>query len=298
MNIVRRISYIFLCALPFLNLVIVGVRALRIPGVYQVVGGVLFAVILIAAWILGARVIASAAAGKRRLALAGSLLIAPWAIVSLLWVGLGAPFQATMTENHMRFLVLLASSIIVPSAFVVLKQELYEAGERFYSTVGFAASIPAGVGYFACVSMSVAQTMTRLGGDKAPLPAFLGDLYSVLEFVAVILTYVATAAFAASLAEARWLRRGAARAYVIACMVLLLLLVMGGLSYPELSASTAPWYVRPGFIARIPAIPWIMPGLLGVVLLRRAGNEQFEEGPNQPLQPTADRCTKRLKDDL
>ena len=289
MNIVRRISYIFLCALPFLNLVIVGVRALRIPGFYQVVGGVLFAVILIAAWILGARVIASAAAGKRRLALAGSLLIAPWAIVSLLWVGLGAPFQATMTENHMRFLVLLASSIIVPSAFVVLKQELYEAGERFYSIVGFAVSIPAGVGYFVCVSMSVAQTMTRLGSDKAPLPAFLVNLYSVLEFVAVILTYVATAAFAASLAEARWLRRGAARAYVIACMVLLLLLVMGGLSYPELSASTAPWYVRPGFIARIPAIPWIMPGLLGVVLLRRAGNEQSQEGPNQPLQPTADR---------
>ena len=187
----------------------------------------------------------------------------------------------------MRFLVLLASSIIVPSAFVALKQELYEAGERFYSTVGFAASIPAGVGYFACVSMSVAQTMTRLGGDKAPLPAFLGNLYSVLEFVAVILTYVATAAFAASLAEVRWLRRGAARAYVIACMVLLLLLVMGGLSYPELSASTAPWYVRPGFIARIPAIPWIMPALLGVVLLRRAGNEQSQEGPNQSLQPTA-----------
>jgi hypothetical protein len=289
MNIVRRISYIFLCALPFLDLIIVGVRALRIPGVYQVVGGVLFAVILIAAWILGARVIASAATGKRRLALAGSLLIAPWAIVSLLWVGLGAPFQATLTENHMRFLVLLASSIIVPSAFVALKQELYQAGERFYSTVGFAASIPAGVGYFVCVSMSVAQTMTRLSGDKAPLPAFLDNLYSVLEFVAVILTYVATAAFAASLAEARWLRRGAARAYVIACMVLLLLLVMGGLSYPELSASTAPWYVRPGFIARIPAIPWIMPGLLGVVLLRRAGNKQSQEGPNQPLQPTADR---------
>jgi hypothetical protein len=289
MNIVRRISYIFLCALPFLDLVIVGVRALRIPGVYQVIGGVLFAVILIAVWILGAGVFASAAAGKRRLALAGSLLIAPWAIVSLLWVGLGAPFQATITENHMRFLVLLASSIIVPIAFVALKQELYEAAERFYSTVGFAASIPAGVGYFVCVSMSVAQTMTRLGGDKAPLPVFLENLYSVLEFVAVILTYVATAAFAASLGEARWLRRGAARAYVIACMVLLLLLVMGGLSYPELSASTAPWYVRPGFIARIPAIPWIMPGLLGVVLLRRAGNEQPQEGPNQALQPTADR---------
>jgi len=287
MNTVRRVSYIFLCALPFLDLVVVGVRALRIPGVYQTVGGVLFALILIAAWILGARVIVSAAAGKRRLALAGSLLIAPWAIISLLWVGLGAPFQATLTENHMRFLVLLAGSIIVPSAFVALKQELYEAGERFYSTVGFAASIPAGVGYFVCGSMSLALTMTRLSGDKAAPPAVLGNLYSALEFVAVVLTYIVTAAFAVSLGEARWLSRGAARAYVIACMILLLLLVMGGLSYPELSASTAPWYVRPGFIARIPAIPWIMPALLGVVLLRRAGNEQSQEGPNQSLQPTA-----------
>jgi hypothetical protein len=274
MNIGRRISYIFLCALPFLDLVVVGVRALRIPGVYQVVGGVLFAVILIAAWILGARAIASAATGKRRMALVGSLLVAPWAIISLLWVGLGAPFQATMTENYMRFLVLLGSSIVVASAFVALKEELYEAGERFYSTIGFAASIPAGAAYFVCVSISVAQTVVRLGGDKATFPALLINLYSVLEFVAVILTYVATAAFAVSLGEARWLRRGAARAYVIACMILLLLLVVGGLSYPELSASTAPWYVRPGFIARIPAIPWIMPCLLGVVLLRRAGNEQ------------------------
>jgi len=269
----RRISYIFLCALPFLDLVIGSVRALRIPGVYWLIGGVLFVVIVIAAWILGLRVIASAGAERRRLALAGALLIAPWAIISLLWVGLGAPFQATMTENYMRFLVLLGSSIVVASAFVALKEELYDAGERFYSTVGFAASIPAGVAYFVSVSMSVAQTIARLSDDKATAPALLSNLYSVWEFVAAALTYVATAAFAASLGQAHWLGRGAARAYVIASMILLLLLVTRGLSFPELSDKTEPWYVRPGFIAGIPAIPWIMPCLLGVVLLRRAGNE-------------------------
>jgi hypothetical protein len=274
----RRISYIFLCAVPFLDLVVVGVRALRIPGVYQAVGGALFAVILIAAWVLGARVIASAAAEKRRLALAGILLVAPWAIVSLLWVGLGAPFQATMTENYRRFLVLLGSSILVASGFVALKEELYEAGERFFSTVGFATSIPAGAAYVVSISMSVAQTMAGLSGNKAPTPVLLINLYSALEFVAAVLTYLTTAAFAGSLGEARWLGRGAARAYVIACLILLLLLVTRGLSYPELSGSTAPWYVRPGFIAGIPAIPWIMPGLLGVVLLRRAGNETKAHG--------------------
>ena len=95
----RRISYIFLCTLPFLDFIVVGVRAFRIPDVYQAIGGVLFAVIVIAAWTLGARLIGSGAAGERRLALAGTLLIAPWAIISLLWVGLGAPFQATAPEN-------------------------------------------------------------------------------------------------------------------------------------------------------------------------------------------------------
>jgi len=219
-------------------------------------------------------VMGSGVEGERRLALAGALLIVPFAIISLLWVGLGAPFQATARENYMRFLVLLGSSIAVPSAFVALKEELSEAGERFYSTVGFAASIPAGVGYFVAVSMSLAQTMTALSGNKAAAPGILGNLYSVLEFVAVASTYIATAAFAGSLGRAGWLGRGAARAYVIASMILVLLLVMRGLSFPELSSNTAPWYVRPGFIAGIPAIPWIMPCLLGVVLLRRAGNEQ------------------------
>ena len=88
-----------------------------------------------------------------------------------------------------------------------------------------------------------------------------------------MLTYVTTAAFATSLGRARWLGRGAAGAYVMASAVLLLFLVMRGLTYPEISGNTAPWYTRPGVIAGIPAIPWIMPCLLGVVLLRRAGDE-------------------------
>jgi hypothetical protein len=76
-------------------------------------------------------------AEHRRLALAGTLLILPWMMISLLWVGIGAPFQATASENQMRFLLLLANSIIVAGAFVVLKEEMSDAGERLYSTLGF-----------------------------------------------------------------------------------------------------------------------------------------------------------------
>jgi hypothetical protein len=282
---IRRISYIFLCTLPFLDLAVVGVRALRIPGVYQAIGGVLFAVILIAAWILGPRVIGSGLAERRRLTLAGALLILPWAIISLLWVGLGPPFRATAPENHMRYLVLLANVAIVASAFVVLKEELYDAGECFYSTVGFAASILAGTAYLVCISMSVASSMTGVADSEAATAGFLASLYSVLEFVACVLTYVTTAAFAASLGQVRWLGRGAASAYVIVSMVLVLLLVMRGLSFPELSGSTPPWYMRPGFIAGIPAVPWIMPCLLGVLLLRRAGEKLVTEDNLRAAEP-------------
>jgi hypothetical protein len=63
---------------------------------------------------------------------------------------------------------------------------------------------------------------------------------------------------------------------VIANFVALLFIVLRGLSYPDPTASATPWYLRPGFIAGIPAVPWIMPFLLGVVLLRRAGHESVD----------------------
>ena len=69
--------------------------------------------------------------------------------------------------------------------------------------------------------------------------------------------------------------------------VALLFLLIRGLHYPD--GRTTPWYTSPGFIVGIPAVPFIMPFLFGVVLLRPAGEEQSEEGPNQAMQPTAGR---------
>ena len=77
---IHRISYIFLCALPFLDLVLLGLRPLRVPGVHQTIGGVLFATIAVAAWFLGASAIGSSAAALRKLALAGVLLIVPMSL--------------------------------------------------------------------------------------------------------------------------------------------------------------------------------------------------------------------------
>ena len=272
----RRMSYAFLCAVPVLAGGLTAVRPLRVSGVYQTVGAAHFAAICLATWILGARVIRSGAEEGRRIAVAGALLLAPTAIVSLLWVGLGPPWVASPVENRMRYLVLLAGAMAVAGAFVVLKDVLSEAGERLYSTLGFAANIFAGTAYLFWLSSQIGVFVLKVrDGQVSPAIVSLSDMFDTLLFVACVLTYLSTAAFAASLGRIRWLGRGATRVYVLASLAAVLFLALRGLSFPDPTASSTPWYLRPGFIAGIPAVPWIMPFLLGVVLLRRAGDQRL-----------------------
>src|SRR2546422_6523089 len=99
MNTVRRVSYVFLCIVPFLSFVVVGVRAFRVPGVYQAVGVAYFAAIAIAASTLSAGAIRADVQGRRLLGLAGIILVKPFALVALLLVGLGPPWHATAANN-------------------------------------------------------------------------------------------------------------------------------------------------------------------------------------------------------
>ena len=274
---VRRVSYIFLCSVPLLVAVVVGVRAFRIPGVYQALGVTLFAAIGVAAWTLGARVIRTGAEAERRLVLIGGLLLLPFALVSLLWVGLGTPGEATPAENKMRFLVLLVHSIAVTGGFVVLEQALHEAGERFYLSLGAVSNLLAGAAYLVWASFHLGGFVLEVrDGQRQTLPAVLSpsEVFDPLLFIACVLTYLATLTFAVCMGRVRWLGRGATRACVLANLVALLLLVIRGVSYPDPMAGSTPWYSHPGFVAGIPIVPWMMPLLLGVVVLRRASDAQ------------------------
>lgn len=269
-------SYAFLCVAPFLAAALTTVRPLRVSGVYQGIGAVLFAAFSLAAWKLGLRVIRSDTAEKGRLALAGSLLLVPFALVSLLWVGLGTPWDATPAENRMRYLVLTAGALSVAGAFTVLKELLSDAGERFFSTLGFAANIFAGAAYLVWITIHVGVYVMKVReGQVPPAIVSLANVFDILLFAACVLTYLTAAAFAAAMGRTGWLGGGAARVYVIANLVATFFIVMRGLSFPDPNASSTPWYTQPGFIAGIPAVPWIMPFLMGVVLLRRAGDEQL-----------------------
>src|SRR5438105_4673666 len=273
MNTVRRVSYIFLCVVPFLCFVVVGVRAFRVPGVYQAAGVAYFAAIAIAVWTLSAGAIRADVQGRRLLGLAGTLLVTPFALVALLWVGLGAPWQANAAENQMRYLILIVMATAIAGGFVVLREALSEAGERFYATLGFVAIMLSGPLYLIFDTFGFGAAFGKEHAGEVPAAIVsLGDTIGLVLFVAGFLTYLATAAFAASLGRVQWLGRGAARAFMIVSGVALLFLLIRGLHYPD--GRTTPWYTSPGFIVGIPAVPFIMPFLFGVVLLRRAGEEQ------------------------
>jgi len=275
MNTVRRASYVFLCIVPFLCFVVVGVRAFRVPGVYQALGVAYFAAIAIASWTLSAGAIRADVQGRRLHGLAGTLLITPFALVALLWVGLGGPWQANPAENQMRYLVLIVMATAIAGGFVVLREALSQAGERFYATLGFAAIMLSGPLYLIWNTFAFGVFFAKEHAGEVPQALrSLDDIFDVLLFVAGFLTYLATVAFAASLGRVQWLGRGATRVFMIVSGVALLFLLIRGLHYPDPRALSAPWYTSPGFVVGIPAVPFIMPFLFGVVLLRRAGEEQ------------------------
>ncbi len=270
MKLFNRASSCVLFALPFVAFGL-GARPLHeLPG-REIIGLVVFILALGCAWRLAGHALADSDSPSRTLAASGALLLAPWVLIALLWTGLGPPFQASTLENQHRYALLMVNALLVGAGFMTLHDALRDRGERFWSALGFAAAVPAGLLYLACIAITFAQATQVLGGDRTPVPPLFSHFYDVLEFFACCLTYVATALMSTAMAAAGLQRPLGARIVAGLCLLILVLLVLGGVEYPTISGQTAPWYTQPAVIVRIPAIPWVLPGLLGVVLLRSAG---------------------------
>lgn len=274
MNAARRVSFVYLALVPFIVAVLSGIRGLRIPMIYHAIGTAHLVVILAGMWVLGLRTLRSSTDVGRGLVAGGVMLQAPFALMAWLWVGLGPPWQANGSENFMRYMVLLVGAVAVTGGFVALHETLRRAGETFYSTLGFAASILAGSAYLVWLSFMLGAQLVRAREGQLPAPFLaMSDVTDVLLFVACALTYVATGMFSAAFRRSQYLGRCPSRAYILASSAALVFLILRGLAFPNPTSGSTPWYTQPGFIAGIPAVPWIMPALLGVVVLRRAGNE-------------------------
>ena len=269
----RRASYLILCFVPLLIGPLTGSRGLRIPVVHEVLGILLFGTIAVSGWWLARPEVESRGDLASLLRLAGALLLTPTTLIALLWVGLATPWDATLSENKMRYAVLLAGSIGITVGFLLLKEALDESGERLFSTLALATSLLSGTAYVVWTSFQLGDFALRLAkGEASPVIVSINNVFDALLFAASALAYVATAAFAHAFSRVGWLGQNASRVYVGLNLLAVTLLMLRGVSFPSPGGESAPWYTRPGFIVGIPAVPWFMPYFLGVLLLKRAGS--------------------------
>lgn len=107
----------------------------------------LFNVVLmvLACWTLGLYIIKTKNKNAQ-LASGAFFIVVPWIFVSMFF-GLGPPpetaagWAATATEQQVRYSMLVTAGIFIALGFAFLKEKLKEAGENYYSLLGFIAII-------------------------------------------------------------------------------------------------------------------------------------------------------------
>lgn len=206
------------------------------------------------------------------LGVGGTFLVLPFTLIALLWTGLGTPWEATAGENQMRYLVLLAGLAGSVVGFVLVAEAARQGGESCLSRVALACSVLAGAVYAIWIAFQAGAWTARMRTGETPAAIVsLNDALDLLEYAACMLTYLATVALALAMRRARLLGGGVCVTVAIVSGGLIALLSLRGLSFPDPTAASTPWFIRPGFIAGIPAVPWVVPHILGVLSLRRAG---------------------------
>lgn len=262
----KRAAYVVLCILPFLVLPLAGIRELRVPGLHSALGGLLFAILAVATWFLARS--GGAPENDPRLRFGGILLLVPIALIGLLWVGLGTPWDATVAENKSRYAALLAMSIAVAAGFHLLGDALRDSGEKLFAPCAVVLGLLSGSAYVVWTSFQLGDFALNLAsGARAPGAAAMNNVFDALLFAAGALAYLATACLAGALGRLGRLGPVASHVYLALNLLALALLLRRGVSFPTPGSGPEAWYMTPGFIVGVPAMPWILPYFLGVRVL-------------------------------
>lgn len=281
MSLPRPWAILTLCLIAIF--VIFGAPADYPPAVHCLIVSVALLASLAALWFAGASsLIRSGADDTLRLLAAGAaLLVAPFILFGLL-PGAGPPREQPVQDNELRFLLLAIDPMCVGAGLLLLKEASGGAGDRLYGSVGLAAIWLATPLYvtFALVqrvdyvAVDLGYTWAASVSGRLRELTALDSLSMAALFLGSSLTYIATAAFARSLMRVGWLSRGAAGSVQIVSGLGLAFLLARGFAYPNPHAAFSHWYTVPGFIAGIPAVPWIPLCAIGVLMLRRIGLER------------------------
>ena len=161
--------------------------------------------------------------------------------------------------------------MVITFGFALLRENLKRPGEYFYSWLGLIAimiAIPLFIVNMAFYNSFLLETFKiQMASASEKMPEWFSPIKNqmvIIMVVEVALTYLATAAFAASLKFAGWFKKTASHIYIIISLLCFLLIILSTFT-PEPIATAFS-------VVCIPALPFIMPYFIGINLLRRAGN--------------------------
>ena len=214
---------------------------------------------------------------NRALKIGAVFLLIPWVLFSL-FAGMGQPpatpqaWLASLTEQQVRYSILILGGVSSLVGFAILK--MYLKGGRLFASLGFALfslALPLFVLNMAYWGYYLPEAFRSfLSDETAPRPDWylaVRSLFYVVSSVEVALLYLSTIFFALGLKEARMLSNSSCRWYQIFGM-LGAVLVLVPQSWPGLF-STLSYFVA------IPAIPFIMPYLMGIQVLKKTRNAEI-----------------------
>lgn len=267
----RRLSFFVLCIGLLVAAALFGAPLPLEPSLRWALSAGLLVVIGLAGWKAGLELIGASAATERKVLVAAGLLILPVALFALM-PGFGPPEFADHARNAFRYPVLLVDSVAVFGGMMLLTDVLRASGEPLYSRLGFALLGSATPLYLVWAALLVVAPRAALAGHSwafGPWSDWLMSFSDVLLFFAGLLTYVATALFVLSLRRTLWIGTKAAVAFLAVSLLAVLCLIARGVDFPDPAVVFAQVYSIPGWIAGIPAVPWFMPCLFGLILVRR-----------------------------
>ena len=279
-SIGRRTDSVVLGLGLFLCLLVFGIRFEYPRPINFLIPASLMTLLFFLAWRAGAAALWSSDSAKKTLATAGVLLIGPWIVFTLL-AGYSAPPLATTTENLARYLVLMINSTLIAGGAIMLRESLVNANERFFSSLGIASNLFAFTLYvvFTIITLVEFRMIAQDATIKDEIMfRFLDDVSVIMLITGALLLHLGSVFFATALNRAGWISAKAQRVFC-AFSLLAALLVAIKLASVCFDPKAGLWsmesfYTTPGTILSIPAIPWIIPTIFGVLVLSRASKEK------------------------
>ncbi|NVM62346.1 hypothetical protein FHW88_000622 [Mucilaginibacter sp. SG538B] len=270
----QKLSLVYLCLVPLVVMAIAfGVGHISYKT-YLPVWIVNACFMITAVWNLGARNFSSDNRETKHQVVTALMLFMPWLFFSI-FAGMGPP-PATLqgwvnsaAEQQIRYTILIAGGILFALGSALLKVKLQAAGENLYSVMASAAinlAVPLfiiNMAFWGYYFTDAFRVFIKLGGTKRPdLHGPIKSLFYVISIAEVLLMYLGTVFFAVSLKVTGLFNPVACRYYIIFGLIGMVLVLLP--SYWPEPFGTA------GFLVAIPAIPFIMPYLIGIHLLKHA----------------------------